>query len=460
MIRAGFGIFYDAFSQDFFMGHLPYNCVFCPGPAYNPFGPDPIYSVSPTGMLSSGVPAFSTPGTSPAGDVFAADRNIRTPYMENFNLNLQQQLTNNVTLQVGYVGSEGHKLFRFRDLDQPNQSVIMATDLAFAGATPGCVSGGVVVGGPGCISAYNSASRVYPNNPYGAFYVNYEESSANSNYNSLQASLRMMGWHGVTSIVNYVWSHSLDTASDGEDFVPNAAQPNNSTNPALEYGNSNFDIRNRFTWIAGYQLPNRGGNFQRWKNGWGLDSTVTLQDGQPFQLNYNFEGDFSGSGQGFDRPDVVAPIHTTSDPANFISLGSFAIPCTPTSTALSGASSGTEQDCLPGTRHFGDLGRNSLRGPSFKQWDFSVHKDTALTERVNMQLRAEFFNILNHPNFANPLLPLFIADAAQQGFAIANGREVGAGAYAIGATGDVGIGNPFLGGGGPRGIQLAMKLSF
>lgn len=460
MIRAGFGIFYDAFSQDFFMGHLPYNCVFCPGPAYNPFGPDPIYSVSPTGMLSSGVPAFSTPGTSPAGDVFAADRNIRTPYMENFNLNLQQQLTNNVTLQVGYVGSEGHKLFRFRDLDQPNQSVIMATDLAFAGATPGCVSGGVVVGGPGCIPAYNSASRVYPNNPYGAFYVNYEESSANSNYNSLQASLRMMGWHGVTSIVNYVWSHSLDTASDGEDFVPNAAQPNNSTNPALEYGNSNFDIRNRFTWIAGYQLPNRGGNFQRWKNGWGLDSTVTLQDGQPFQLNYNFEGDFSGSGQGFDRPDVVAPIHTTSDPANFISLGSFAIPCTPTSTALSGASSGTEQDCLPGTRHFGDLGRNSLRGPSFKQWDFSVHKDTALTERVNMQLRAEFFNILNHPNFANPLLPLFIADAAQQGFAIANGREVGAGAYAIGATGDVGIGNPFLGGGGPRGIQLAMKLSF
>jgi hypothetical protein len=75
-------------------------------------------------------------------------------------------------------------------------------------------------------------------------------------------------------------------------------------------------------------------------------------------------------------------------------------------------------------------------------------------ERVNLQLRAEFFNIINRPNSANPLLPLFIADAAQQGFTVANGREVGAGAYAIGATGDAGTGNPFLGGGGPRGIQL------
>jgi len=83
-----------------------------------------------------------------------------------------------------------------------------------------------------------------------------------------------------------------------------------------------------------------------------------------------------------------------------------------------------------------------------------------ITERVTMQLRAEFFNLINHPNFSNPFLPAFIADAAQNGFTTANGREVGAGSYAIGATGDVGIGNPFLGGGGPRGIQLAAKFSF
>jgi hypothetical protein len=130
--------------------------------------------------------------------------------------------------------------------------------------------------------------------------------------------------------------------------------------------------------------------------------------------------------------------------------------------ALANGLTGTSSDCLAGTRHFGNEGRNALRGPSFKQLDFAVYKDTKITERVNMQLRVEVFNLLNHPNFSNPLLPNFIADAAQQGFStVPNGlREVSAGAYQIQATGDVGIGNPFLGGGGPRGIQLAAKFSF
>jgi hypothetical protein len=107
-------------------------------------------------------------------------------------------------------------------------------------------------------------------------------------------------------------------------------------------------------------------------------------------------------------------------------------------------------------------------GPPYKQWDLALYKNTVLTERLRLQLRAEFFNLLNHPNFANPLLPAFIADPAANissscgcGFAPgANGREVGNGNYHIVATGDVGIGNPFLGGGGPRGIQLAAKFIF
>ena len=76
-------------------------------------------------------------------------------------------------------------------------------------------------------------------------------------------------------------------------------------------------------------------------------------------------------------------------------------------------STGTAQDCEPGTRHFGNEGRNSLRGPTFKQWDFAIYKNTQLTERLAMQLRAEFFNILNHPNFSNPFLPDFVADASK-----------------------------------------------
>jgi hypothetical protein len=122
---------------------------------------------------------------------------------------------------------------------------------------------------------------------------------------------------------------------------------------------------------------------------------------------------------------------------------------------------GSAADCVPGTRHFGNERRNSLVGPAYKNWDLAIYKDTPITERLKMQLRAEFFNILNHPNFASPFLPLFIADPGQNGFSLnSSGREVGGGGFALGATGDVGIGNPFLGGGGPRGIQLAAKFTF
>ncbi len=477
VVRGGIGLFNDQFSQDFFLGHLPYNCVFCPGPAYNPTGPAPIFSVSPVGgTIVPGQAVFNTPGSVAQGNIFGVQNNLKTPYMENFNLNIQQQLGSKTVLQVGYVGSEGHHLFQFRDLNQPGQAAITKSDLYFAGQC------GSPIGGPGCVTASYCVPNVYslnagcpavpglPSNlnPYGAEYYNQEESSANSNYNALQASLRVNDWHGITSIANFVWSHSLDNASDGEDFVPNAAQPNNSQNPAAEYGNSNFDIRRRFTWIFGYQLPHMGGGWDKVKNGWGIDSTLTLQDGQPFNLNYNFQSDFSGSGEGFDRPQVVGPVvYNSSDPNNFLQLGSFAIPCMLSPYALANGVTGSNTDCLAGTRGFGNLGRNALRGPAFKQVDFALYKDTKITERLNMQLRCEVFNLFNHPNFANPLLPNFIANAAPNtnpvngtNFVASGTNEVGYGNYGIGATGDVGIGNPFLGGGGPRGIQLAAKFTF
>jgi hypothetical protein len=461
VIRGGFGIFYDALAQDIFLGHLPYNCAFCPGPAYNPFGADPIFSNSASGgTIVPNVPVFNPPGTTATGNIFGVNPNIRTPYMENYNLNIQEQLATKVVLQVGYVGSEGHHLYNFYDINQPSQAAITASDLGFLNSAA-CQSQ-PIIGGPNCITPSYSVPNTF-GNPYGAEYINQEQTAANSNYNALQASLRVNDWHGITSITNFVWSHSLDDASDSEDFVPNAAQPNNSFNPQAEYADSNFDIRRRFTWIFGYQFPHIGGGWSKLKNGWGLDTTTTLQDGQPFNLNYNFEDDYSGSGEGFDRPDVLgAPVYNSSNPSQFLQLGNFAIPCNLSPFALANGLTGTSSDCLAGTRHFGNEGRNALRGPSFKQLDFAVYKDTKLTERVNMQLRAEFFNLFNHPNFSNPLLPNFIADAAQQGFStVPNGlREVSAGAYQIQATGDVGIGNPFLGGGGPRGIQLAAKFSF
>jgi hypothetical protein len=472
VIRTGFGLFFDSTSQDMFLGHLPYPAFYAPGPAYANFGPNPItQAVAVGGTITAGVPVYGASDCAVECDIFGVDRNIKPPYIENYNLNIQQQISSKVAVQVGYVGSQGHRLWRFFDINQPTAQAIH--DAQCPGA-PGTAPG------TDCSLTLNATSVTFGvprpfGFPNGAFYIFQENSSGRSNYNSLQASLRVNGWHGVTSVVNFVWSRSMDNSSDGEDFVPNAAQPadSTSTNPKNEYGPSNFNIPKRFTWVFHYELPTMGGGWQKLRNGWGLDSTVTLQTGQPFTLNYNAEDDFSGSGEGFDRPDVVGPVvYNYHDPNNFLDLSSFAMPCTitPGLSTISGFTS----DCLPGTQHFGNLGRNALQGPPFKQWDLAIYKNTKISERLSLQLRADFFNILNHPNFSSPLLPSFIADPASNvsqttnvnqpscgcGFVAKGNREVGNGAYHIVATGDVGIGNPFLGGGGPRGIQLAAKFLF
>src|SRR6266849_754823 len=226
--------------------------------------------------------------------------------MENYNLNLQQQIGRRSTLQINYVGSQGHKLLRFRDLNQPTLAMIQAYDYH---------DGGCCTTGP-----FN----------FGGIYYNFEEGSANSIYNSLQASWRIDDWHGLTSTFNYTWSHSIDDASDGEDYVPNAAQPDNSQAPIRSNrGNSNFDVRNRLTWNFIYEFPKFGGSWQRFKNGWGFNGIVTVQSGQPFHLNYNFEDDYNGTGEFFARPDVVGAIrYNQNDPNNFLALSAFAVPCT------------------------------------------------------------------------------------------------------------------------------------
>jgi Carboxypeptidase regulatory-like domain/TonB-dependent Receptor Plug Domain len=451
VVRAGFGMFYDAVSQDMVLGHLPYAPFFDPGPAYNNIGAAPISSTSANGgTITSGQPVYGAVPTLGCGyecDAFAFDRNIKTPYMENYNINIQQQIGSKAVVQIAYVGSQGHRLWRFFDISQPSTSQINTAD-------EDC----------DCIQDFGSAARPLAGNPYGAYYVLNENSTGKSNYNSLQTSLRINGWHGITSMVNYVWSKSLDNSSDGEDFEPNEAQPNDSTQPQLEYGASSFNIINRFTWNFSYELPNRGGSMQKLKNGWGLNSIVTLQGGQPFHLNYNFWDDYSGSGNAFDRPDVIGPItYHKSDPLNYLNLTSFAIPCTVNDVSDGGVANGAASDCTIGTRHFGDMRRNSLVGPSYKEWNLSIYKKTMLTESLSMKLGVDFFNLLNHPNFANPLLPSFIADAAYPGtFGLTadHTREFTDGSLPITATGDVGIGNPFIGGGGPRGIQLSAVFKF
>lgn len=418
VIRGGYGLFYDAFSQDFFSGQLPFN-TFNPGPAYNPGGPDPIlFSFSPVATIAAGAPVYPAAGYSDS-DVFTVDQKLKTPYIQNWNINVQQALGNKASLQVAYVGSVGQRLFRYRDINQssPNAGGARPFD-----AGPFAPSGGAF------------------------FYVNQFESGAHSNYNSLQSSFNLRDWHGLSSTVLYTWSHSIDTASDGQDFVANAGQPDNSFNPDAERGNSNFDIRHNFKALFTYNFPKT----DHWySNGWSVDGVYSGLSGQPYSLTYQFEDDYNGTGEFFGRPDVVGnPYAGTSTPFSFLNLSAFQAPCSPDGAGF----------CLPGTQHYGNLRRNAFRGPNFNSFDFSISKTTRFKERFNVQLKLDFFNLLNHPNFANPVLPNFAVDFLYNGIDPATNR--GTGFLPITATPDVGIGNPFLGGGGPRNIQLGLKFTF
>ena len=422
VVRAGWGLFYDAFSQDFFAGQLPFN-TFNPGPAFNPVGPSPIlFSFSTVDTIQNNVPIFTDFLDS---DVFAVDPNLRTPYVQNYNLNIQRELFRNAVFEIGYVGSHGTRLFRYRDINQPvNPSV--------------------------------SSARPFDNGPFAPsggtfFYVNQLETTAISNYNALQTSFSLRDRRGFTVQANYTWSHSIDNASDGQDYVANATQPDNSFCTKCEKANSNFDGRHRFVVAASYALPNLFESHPRLGNGWQLNTVVTVRSGNPFHLTL-FD-DYNNTGEFFPRPDLIGdPYAGTHAPDQFINLAAFKVPCT-----LDPSGDGSAASCIPGTWHFGSLGRNALRGPGYQNVDFSIFKDTKLTENLRMQLRAEVFNIFNHPNFSNPLLPSFAADMTSS---IDPVTGHGTGFLPITVTPDVGIGNPFLGGGGPRDIQLAVKFIF
>lgn len=426
VLRAGYGFSYDAFSQDLFAGQIPYESANA-GPLFNDVGPTPISygsvtasALQPAACGSAG--SISVPNSSSCTgpvfgsfgpqDVFTVDQNLRTPYVQNYNVNVEQQLTSKTALTVGYVGSAGRKLFRFIDLNQGNPAT---------GLRP--------------LSQLGL--------PY--TYVLDFQSSAESSYNSLQASLKLNNVHGFTSTVNYTFSHSIDTASDGQDYTPFQSQPQNSFDPAADRGNSGFDVRQRLSWLWDYKIPNA--EQMHWlTGGWSVSGVISLMTGTPFSV-IDFD-DFNNTGEFYERPDLIGnPFAGTSSPANFLNLDAFTASCTNPNVAAGTCNSGA---------HFGSSPRNGFYGPHYRDFDLALAKDTKLTERLTLQLRADFFNFFNHPNFANPVLPSFAV--TWNGAPLPSGQ--GTGFFPLTVTPDVGAQNPFLGGGGPRDIQVSARFSF
>ncbi len=353
--------------------------------------------------VTPGSPILSLPGgpyPNPGSSIFVTPRNLVTPYAQNWNLNVEQQFTPALALQLGYIGSKGTKLVRLRDANQPD---------------------------------VNGNRNNYPQ--YGP--VDQFATISASTYHAFQATLRTRNWHGLSGFTGYTWSKSLDDASDGIDFnFATVAFPQDSNNLAAEHGPSNFDTRQRFTAAFTYQLPQLG-HMKRLAEGWQLNTIVSAQSGRPVPV-VNAD---DTSGASFDqfpspsnfhqRPNLVPgqPIINSNwrsgpDTIGYLNGNAFADP--PLGT-------------------FGTLGRNAIFGPRFVNVDFAITKNTPLSERVNLQLRAEFFNVFNHPNFALP--NFFVSPGSpQQGL--------------ITQTPDQAQTNPGLGGGGPRVIQLGAKFLF
>jgi len=288
----------------------------------------------------------------------AYQRDFRTPYVQQWNFGIQQQIGKNRVAEIAYVGSKGTKLLTARDINQ---------------ALP-----------------RPQQPNLRPNPLFGD--IDHLQSSANSDYNSLQARFQQRLTTGLSVLASYTWSKSIDDASDFFSSAGDANFPQNSYNLRAERGLSNFDVRSRFCMSYAYDLPTHHFD-QPWMNallgGWQTYGILTFQTGQPFTVallpgddNSNTGTSILGFGGANNRPNVVGNPHVSNpNPNQWFNTAAFAIPAFGT---------------------FGNAGRNILEGPGFQTVNLSLVKNTRIREGMSLQLRAESFNLVNHPNLNLP----------------------------------------------------------
>jgi hypothetical protein len=275
-------------------------------------------------------------------------------------------------------------------------------------------------------------------------------------------------------VAGYTWSHSLDDVGANWDFGYGSGLPQDAHNPSAEYGNSDFDVRHRFTLSLTYAIPGKKGYGQSLE-GWEINSIITLQS--PQYWGPIDEGtDAAGVGPLPVSPPANSPIRWNffGNPDDFKSgpkgipqfAGASNAACAAKALSLDGGTAGAATAALnlfgcyaqgssvmipPALGAFGNMGRNTFPDSGFRNVDFSLAKNWHFGERFRAQFRAEFFNIFNHPNFANPY-------GGQNGFGL---NDPSAGGFGCGcATPDVAAANPVIGSGGSRAVQLGLKLIF
>jgi hypothetical protein len=392
--RGGYGIFYGGQENGPFSNPSPgFNPPFfvtqtfsqtCFLPIANPALPNDDCSIPGLRFLSQGFPANSLvdPNTP---FLFSEDPHLRTPYTQQWHFGVQNELPGNSLLEISYAGSRGLKLYTFYNGNQ----AVPATEPQFASMC-NIPSQGITP-----LSCPTAFRRPFPlvDSSIATF-----RSDGFSNYNSLQARLEKRFSHGLQFEASYTWSHALDDASDAD--LGSAAQGDFrlQTDPRLEYGNSDFDVRHRLVFSSIYELPfGKGKMFGRDASGalnqlignWQLATIITASTGNwytPTDISNNVStSDCGGNVANCIRPNLVGNPNAT--------------PCVPGTLFNTCA---FESDNTVGT--FGDAGRNIIQGPGFQDWDISVFKSFPIDESKRFEFHAEFFNAFNHanPEFTNP----------------------------------------------------------
>jgi hypothetical protein len=402
---------------------------------------DPVSSPSADfvciGPLPGSAVPFQTFGANPTANppfnIFGTVSPLLTPRIHYYSATIQQQVFKDSVFTLSYVGSKGQNLLYERSL---NNRPLGCWDNNNGGQQVGPSGTSDNTTSLDCSRPFDST---FQTNVGGTFvpsfkYVMQLNNDGYQHYNALQASFRQRNWHGLNTQYNFTWANCIDNNSTnrgGQAALP--LQAENPYNPNDTRGPCDTDVRLNFNLGGTYTAP-KISSLGRFGDGWEIGSVFTAITGRPFTaLSGISGGDNSGQDLAVLRADCLAPPQYDYSRRGIAPDGTPIPFITNIDTAFAQPAGGT----------LGTCGRNSLRGPGFKQLDGSIIKMTRLTERLNLQFRWEVFNVLNHPNF-NPAPTS--ARLSSSSFAAVNSTPDGL--------------NPGVAQGSPRVMQFGLKLLF
>lgn len=369
-LRSGFGLYHNQWIGRDFGIRMQFAPEFRGSLTIQPPARQPVFPNEYLVQQSLGFPVIST---RPAGDNVQF-LGLQTPTMLHYSLEIQRELFSNAMLSIGYIGSRGYHLMSKVEVNTRLPAFLPDGRVFFDRRAP----------------LLNP--RLNP--------LQEVRSGADSWYNSLQAEFRMRPTYGLELQVNYVLGKNIDNLSSnaGADSRGTPTQFMNSYDPDADKSLSALDVRHIFTLNYLYDLPSPAaqGLLRHLAGGWSLGGIITVASGNPFTALVGFCRSNSTVNCGTDRPDLAPGASNNpvlGDPNRYFDFAAFT---------------------LPEAGFFGNLGRNTIIGPGFANFDFSIFKKFRLSEGKTLQFRAEIFNVFNRANFALPGANLFTSSGERQ----------------------------------------------